>query len=163
MIYEVLQQILDILTPIVAIVGVVLALLEFHNQSRLRQFDTVMRLFTAFGEETFQEHYRRVTTWEFDNYETFKKTAAEKDHVSLMIVSIFYENMGLLYKRKLAPLELLDDLNSAPIINSWKKVKPVWFGLRTEYDQPQWVEYYEMLAEDMIKRLAYLKAKKSRK
>ena len=158
MMLDTIQQILNILTPIIAIVGVVIALFEFHNQSRLRQFDTVMRLFTAFGEETFQQHYRRITIWEYDNYETFKMKGTENDHVSLMIVSIFYENMGLLYKRKLAPLELLDDLNSAPIINSWKMVKPIWFGLRAEYNQPQWVEYYEMLAEDMLKRIARLEA-----
>jgi hypothetical protein len=151
---ETLHQILDIAAPLVAIVGVIIALIQLHNQSRLRQFDTVMRLFLAFGEERFMQHYRRVTTWDYDTYDAFKKKATENDNVSLMIVSVFYENMGLLYKRKLAPLELLDDLNSAPIINSWKKVKPIWFGFRAEYKQPQWVEYYELLAEDMIKRLA---------
>lgn len=149
-----MQQVLAIAAPIVAMVAVVIALFQLRNQSRLRQFDTVMRLFLAFGEERFQHHYRRVTTWEFDRYDVFKEKATEDDNVSLMIVSVFYENMGLLYKRKLAPLELLDDLNSAPIITSWTKLKPIWFGLRAEHGQPQWVEYYELLAEDMIKRLA---------
>jgi len=157
------HQVLGIAAPIVAIVGVVIALVQLHNQSRLRQFDTVMRLFTAFGEEEFIRHYRRVTTWKYDTYEVFKGSATEEDSISLMIVSVFYENMGLLYKRKLAPLELLDDLNSAPILTTWKKVKPIWLGLRTEYGQPQWVEYYEMLAEDMATRLAKLEAKESRK
>lgn len=160
MLFDTIHQILDIAAPIVAIIGVTIALTQLRGQNRLRQMDTVMRLFTSFGEETFQRHYRRVTTWKFDTYEAFKKKATEDDHVSLMIVSIFYENMGLLYKRKLAPLELLDDLNSGPIITSWRKVKPIWVGLRAEFEQPQWSEWFEMLSDAMAKRLARLESKK---
>jgi hypothetical protein len=43
-----------------------------------------------------------------------------------MVVSVFFENMGLLLKRGLAPVDLLDDLLSGPLLASWPKVKPVW-------------------------------------
>ena len=160
MMLDTIQQILNILTPIIAIVGVVIALFEFHNQSRLRQFDTVMRLFTAFGEETFQQHYRRITIWEYDNYETFKMKGTENDHVSLMIVSIFYENMATASTNANLPPSNFWTTSTQPpssIRGKWS-LKPIWFGLRAEYNQPQWVEYYEMLAEDMLKRIARLEA-----
>src|SRR3990167_8036710 len=114
--FETFHQILDIAAPVVAIVGVIIALVQLHNQSRLRQMDTVMRMFSSFGSETFLHHFERVMNWEYDSYESFKKKATEDDNVSLMVVSVFFENMGLLYKRRLAPLELLDDLLSGPIV-----------------------------------------------
>jgi len=156
---EVIQQALAIAAPLAIIVGVIIALLQLRGQNRLRQFDTVMRLFLTFGQESFLHHYRRVTIWKYDTYADFKKDANEDDQVSLMVVSVFYENMGLLYKRGLAPLELLDDLNSAPIVSSWRKLKPIWIGFREEYGQPQWVEYYEMLGDAMTERLARLEGK----
>jgi len=158
--FDVIQQALATAAPLAVIIAVIIALLQLRGQNRLRQFDTVMRLFTSFGQDSFIRHYRRVTTWKYDTYEAFKKKATEDDHVSLMVVSVFYENMGLLYKRRLAPLELLDDLNSAPIISSWQKVKPIWVGLRAEYGQPQWVEYYEMLSDAMVERLTRLEGKR---
>ena len=160
MFLEAIHQVFAAAAPLAVTIGVIIALLQLRNQNRLRQFDTVMRLFTSFGQESFLHHYRRVTTWEYDTYEDFKKKATEDDHVSLMVVSVFYENIGLLYKRRFAPLELLDDLNSAPIISSWRKVKPIWVGLRAEYGQPQWVEYYEMLSDAMVDRLAQLEGKR---
>jgi hypothetical protein len=159
MYFDIIQQVLSIAAPLAIVVGGIIALLQLRSQNRLRQFDTVLRLFLSFGEESFLRHYRRVTTWEYDTYEDFKQNATEDDNVSLMVVSVFYENMGLLYKRGLAPLELLDDLNSAPIISSWRKVKPIWVGLRAEHGQPQWVEFYEMLADAMAERLARLERK----
>lgn len=157
---DAIHQVLDIAAPLAIIIGVVIALIQLRNQSRLRQFDTVMRLFSSFGQESFLHHYGRVMNWEYDTYESFKKKATEDDNVSLMVVSVFFENMGLLYKRGLAPLELLDDLLSGPIISAWRKVKPLWVGRRVEYGQPQWAEWFELLSEDMVKRLARLESKK---
>ena len=156
MFLSVLEQILSVAAPLAVVTGVIVALLQLRNQNRLRQFDAVMRLFGGFGQEAFLRHYRRVTTWPYETYEAFKKDSTEDDYLSLMIVSVFYENMGLLYKRGFAPLDLLDDLNSAPIVTSWRKVKPIWEGLRAEYRQPQWAEYHQMLSEAMIDRLARL-------
>jgi len=158
--FDTIHQVLNIAAPIVAIVGVIIALIQLRGQNRLRQMDTVMRLFSSFGQESFLRHYDRVMNWKYDTYESFKKKATKEDNVSLMVVSVFFENMGTLYKRGLAPLELLDDLNSGPIISVWRKVKPIWMGLRVEYGQPQWVEWFELLSEDMANRLARLESKK---
>src|SRR3989304_8199179 len=156
MLLEFIQQVFAAAAPLAVTVGVIIALLQLRNQNRLRQIDTVMRLFSSFGQESFLHHYRRVTTWKYDTYKAFQKEAGEEDHMSLMVVSVFFENMGLLYKRKLASLELLDDLLSGPIISAWRKVKPIWVGRRAEYNQPQWSEWFELLSEDMAKRLANL-------
>src|SRR4030067_121870 len=122
--FEIIQKALAIAAPLAITVGLVIALFQLRDQNRLRQMDTVMRLFSSFGQESFLHHYQRVTTWEYDTYEDFQKNAPEKDHISLMVISVFFENMGLLYKRRLAPLDLLADLLSGPIISCWQKVEP---------------------------------------
>jgi len=160
MTFDTIHQTLGIAAPLVAIVGVIIALFQLHAQNRLRQMDTVMRMYVTFGQESFLHHFDRVMNWNYDEYETFKKKASENDNVSLMVVSVFFENMGLLYKRKLASLELLDDLLSGPIISAWRKVKPIWVGRRAEYSQPQWAEWFELLNDDMVERLARLEQKK---
>lgn len=160
MLFDTIHKILDIAAPLVAITGIIIAVIQLRSQNRLRQMDTVMRLFTSFGQESFLRHYDRVMNWKYDTYESFKKKSTKEDNVSLMVVSVFFENMGTHYKRGLAPLELLDDLNSGPIISVWRKVKPIWVGLRIEYGQPQWSEWFELLSEDMAKRLEQLDKKK---
>lgn len=160
---DIIQQVLAIAAPIVAIVGVIIALVQLRNQSRLRQMEVVMRLFSSFGQESFLQHFERVMSWNDDTYQAYKERATHEDNVSLMVVSVFFENMGLLYKRGLASLELLDDLLSGPITSLWRKLKPIWSGRRAEFNQPQWAEWFELLAEDMATRLSHIENGKSRK
>jgi len=157
---ETFQRILAVAAPLTVTVGVIIALLQLRNQYRLRQIDTVMRLFLYFGEEAFMRHFHRVTTWKYKTYEAYRKEASDDDSVSLLVVSVFFENVGLLYKRRLAPLDLIDDLASGPILLSWQKVSPIWVGLRAVYGQPQWSEWFEALHDAMVERLARLERKK---
>jgi hypothetical protein len=64
--------------------------------------------------------------------------------------------MGLLLKRRLAPIELLDDLLSRPVLEAWPKVCPVWIVLRDEYHQPSWAEWFEFLHDEMARRMTQL-------
>jgi len=156
---DTLQQILAIAAPIAVTIGVVIALLQLRNQHRLRQIDTVMRLYSSFGQESFLRHFERVTSWNYDTYEAYREDSTPDDQVSLMVVSVFFENMGLLLKRRLAPLELLDDLLSGPILLAWPKARPIWVGMRAQHNQPSWAEWFESFYEAMVKRMAKLNRK----
>ena len=111
-----LKQILGVVSPLAVAVGVIIALLQLRNQHRLRQIDTVMRLYSSFGQDPFVRHFKRVTDWTFETYEAYLEKGTEEDYISLTVVTVFFEGMGLLLKRKLAPIDLLDDLLSGPII-----------------------------------------------
>ena len=156
---DTLQQILAIAAPIAVTIGVIIALLQLRNQQRLRQIDTVMRLYSSFGQEAFLRHFERVTSWSYDTYEAYRENSTPDDQISLMVVSVFFENMGLLLKRKLAPLELLDDLLSGPILLAWPKARSIWAGLRAQYNQPSWAEWFEFFYDAMVKRTAKLNKK----
>jgi hypothetical protein len=161
--FEVIQRTLAIAAPLAVIVGVIIALIQLRNQARLRQLEIVMRLYSSFGEEGFLRHYRRVAGWKFKTYAAFRKKNSPDDYVSLFVVGVFFENMGLLLKRKLAPIDLLDDLLSGPILEIWPKVRPVWVGLREEQNQPSWAEWFEFFYDAMVQRKAELNGAQPRK
>jgi hypothetical protein len=157
----VLDTILRILSAAAScalITGVVIAVLQLRHQSRLRQEEVAMRLYATFGEESFVRHFQRVTGWGYATYAEYRAAASAEDTTSLMVVSVFFESMGLLLKRGLAPIELLDDLLSGPVLAAWPKVRPIWVGMREDYKQPSWAEWFEFLHDAMARRIKTLDA-----
>jgi hypothetical protein len=154
--YETIQRFLNIGAPVAISLGVIIALLQFRNQQHLRQLEIVMRLYSTFGEENFVRHFLKVSSWQYRTYEDYRRKNDPEDYVSLMVVSVFFENMGLLLKRKWVPIELLDDLLSGPLLDVWPKVKPIWDGMRKEYEQPSWAEWFEYFHDAMALRMTQL-------
>jgi hypothetical protein len=154
MLLTIVQQALSMVAAAAVTIGVIVAILQLRNQNRLRQLEIVMRLYSSFGQESFLSHYHRVTSWKYGSYKAFRKRNSDKDYISLLVVSVFFENMGLLYKRGLAPLDLIDDLLSGPVLQSWSSASMIWRGLRAEYHHPAWAEWFEFLHDAMAKRLA---------
>ncbi len=156
MLVDILQRVLSIAAPLAVTIGVIIALLQLRNQNRLRQLEIVMRLYSTFGQESFICHYNRVAAWGYDTYEQYREKGSEEDATALLVVGVFFENMGLLLKRELAPIDLLDDLLSSPILESWPRVRPIARGMREEHGHPAWFEWYEFLYDSMAKRIAEL-------
>ena len=154
---DTLQHILAPAASLALIAGVIIATLQFRNQQHLRELEIVMRLYATFGEEHFVRHYLRVSKWPYKTFEAYREKGDPEDLVSLMVVSVFFENMGLLLKRGYAPLPLLDDLLSGPVLDSWPKVAPIWSGLRAQFNQPSWAEWFEFFHDEMANRMARLK------
>jgi hypothetical protein len=152
-----LKQILGVVSPLAVAIGVIIALLQLRNQHRLRQIDTVMRLYSSFGQDPFVRHFNRVTKWNFETYEAYLEKGTEEDYVSLTVVTVFFEGMGLLLKRKLAPIDLLDDLLSGPILLAWPKARPIWVGFRSHYGVPAAAEWFEFLHDAIVHRSGGLK------
>jgi hypothetical protein len=154
--FEIVHKSLGIAAPLAIIIGVIIALLQFHSQNRLRQLEIVMRLYSTFGQESFTRHYNRIANWDYNTYAEYRQKGDSDDAIALFVVGVFFENMGLLLKRKLAPIELLDDLLSSPILEAWPKVSPVAVGMREEYNHPAWFEWFEYLHDAMARRMIQL-------
>ena len=157
MFLESLRQFLSLISPLAVAIGVIIALLQLRNQHRLRQIDTVMRLYASFGQDPFVRHFHRVTKWDFDTYAAYLEKGTDDDYVSLTVVTVFFEGMGLLLKRKLAPIDLLDDLLSGPILLAWPKARPIWLGFRAHHGVPAAAEWFEYLHDAIVRRSGELK------
>jgi hypothetical protein len=138
---------------VVASVGVFAAsvyyILQIRHQTKLRQTDLIMRLYSAYGTREFLEGMWKVLNLETVNYEDYAKT---QDLTAASEVGVFFEGLGILLKRKIVDISLVDDLYSSTIIMSWEKTKPIWEILRKQYGRPQIFEYFEYLYNEMKKR-----------
>ena len=157
-----IRDVLSSLAALAVIGGVVVAVTQLRDLRRLRQVDVVMQLFDRFDDESFQRLFQRLARWTYRDLESFERKAKDEDWVTLFSISAYFENMGLLYKRKLAPIDLLDDIMSGPITTSWQKVGPIWLEYRRKYARPMMAEWFELLATAIENRMARLEGRRPR-
>jgi hypothetical protein len=131
------------------LVGVIYYILDIRNQARTRQTDLVMRLYSQFNSLEFQKLWQEVLRREAKDYDDYlhKYGTAE-----LWSVGLFFEGIGILLKRKLIEIELVDDMFTTPIKWTWEKIKDIALETRRVRNQPEIVEWFEYLYNEMKKR-----------
>jgi len=153
----------DIQTVSIAIAsaGVFLAavyyILQLRHQSKLRQTDLVMKLYSEFGSKDILEAYPKFFSLEFKDFNDFRDKYPRNAFmqtpawVSYHMNCMFYERVGILLHRKLIDIKLVDDLFGRFIKNDWEKVKPIAEGIRKE-ETEKYYEWFEYLYNEMKKR-----------
>ena len=153
-------MVVDIQTVSIAIasagvlIGVVYYILDIRSQGKVRQTDMVMKLYATFGSTEFQKAYQTIMDLEFEDFADYRKRYAENAEVkaALTTVDVFFEGIGVLVKRKLVGVDLVDDLLSSNILWTWEKTKPLTEGIRKMRARPQSWEWFEYLYNEMKKR-----------
>ena len=145
------------------IIGVVFATLQLRDLVKTRQTDLVMRLDATFGSKEFQEAWVETLRMEFKDYEDYLRkygaTSGKPAYVSVNMVANFFEGLGILLRRKLIDIALVDDLFSSDVIITWHKMKPIVEGWRKQFNRPQMSEWFEYLCNEMQKREQQLASK----
>jgi len=158
-----ITEISAIAAAVGVIIGVVFATLQLRDLVKTRQTDLVMRLDTTFGSKEFQEAWVETLRMEFTDYEDYlrKYGAASKKpaYTSVNMVGNFFEGLGILLRRKLIDIALVDDLFSSDVIITWHKMKPIIEGWRKQFNRPQMSEWFEYLYNEMQKREQQLASK----
>ena len=151
-------QILQTFSIGIACAGVLAAaiyyLLQIRHQTRLRQTDMVMRLYATFGSTEFQKAYQKMMGVEFLDYADFVNRYAASAEVlaASYSVGIFFEGIGVLASRKLIKMDLVDDLFTTPILDTWEKMKTLVEGRRERLRRPQTLEWFEYIYNELQKR-----------
>lgn len=147
--------VIDIQTVSIAIAsasvvaGIIYYSLQIRLQTKARQTDLVIRLYTAFGGKEMRQAWEKITTTECSDFNTYQKEFGLSD---LNEVGWFFEGVGILLRRKLIDIAVVDDLFSSPIKISWEKMKLVAEGERKKFGRPQIWEWWEYLYNEMQKR-----------
>ena len=140
------------------IVGGVLTVLEIRNLVRQRQTDLIMKLYSDFDNIEFQKVCREVLNREAKDVHDYEN---KYGLVEFTVVGMFFEGIGILLKRKLIDIALVDDMFTTPIKWTWEKIKDITLEARKVRNQPEILEWFEYLYNEMKKREQGLKAKKS--
>ena len=145
------------------LVGVAIAVVELRNLVKQRQTDLVTRLSRDIAvDERALDAFVDIMEAEFDDYDDFVKRYGKfisKNQVpmSFMMMGNFYEQIGVLLRNKLIDASLVDQL--FPVIITWEKTKPIVEGMRKEYHDPGFFEWFEYLYNEMKKREQKLQQK----
>jgi len=156
-----MMKMVDISTVsiVVASAGVFAAaiyyILQIRHQTKLRQTEMVMRLYATFGSTEFQNAYQKIMGLEFENYvDALKRYATNRAEISSAATSVgtFFEGIGVLVKRRLISMDLVDDLFGTMILHTWEKFKPLVKARREQEETTETLQWFEYLYNEMLKR-----------
>jgi hypothetical protein len=136
------------------LVGVAYYILDMRNQARMRQTDMVMRSYSTFGSPEFQKEYQLVMNLTFKNAEDYLQKYGMKPEIvaALYTVTVFFEGLGLLVKRRLTSIDLMEDILSGPVQTTWEKIGILVVALRARSGRSSAGEWFEYLYNEMKKR-----------
>ena len=137
------------------IVGVVFTVMELRNLVRQRQTDLAMRLYQHFGTKEFMDSYWQVITSEGKDYDEYAKKHGGKE---IFHVSVFFEGIGILLRRKLLDIDMAADLFSESIRGIWEKNKALLEGMTERYNLRGGFQWFEYLYNELQKREQTLQA-----
>jgi hypothetical protein len=122
---------------------------QIRHQTRLRQTDLVMRLYSTFGSKEFQDAWTRIESNEFKNYSEYVKKCGLGDYAQC---ATFFEGIGVLLQKKLIDINLIDALFSVPLKRMYERMKPIVEGNREQFHDQRVFENFEYVYNEMQKR-----------
>jgi len=137
------------------VVGIVYYVLQLRHQSKMRQTDLLMRLYSTWCDESFQEAIWMVTDLEYKDYEDYVKkfgTHPTPHNVKIWKVGWFLNGIGFLVQSQLADINLVDKLFGFYVIRLWEMMKPMVEGARKQWRVPKSMQWFEYLYNEMKKR-----------
>jgi hypothetical protein len=148
------------------VAGVVYYVLQIRHQTKIRQTDLVIRLFSAFLSQEGMDEFMRFSKLEFNDYEDYVNRYGPilsggkgglgfndtPEFRSLLFVDNFFNEVGCLLYRKLIDADLVRDVFTYRIEFLWKKAEPLLQGVRKESNQPEMGKWFEYLYNEMQKR-----------
>jgi len=119
-----------------------------------RQAELFMQLYDRFNDKDFAKQYTEILfqhKWtDFDDWMQKYGPMTNLDvFSSWMSVAVFFEGIGVLIKRKLIDISLVDDLLSSAIIMVWEKIEPIAKEYRVRFNRPQLWEWFEYLYTEL--------------
>jgi len=149
-------QVLSALGSVALIVGIVIGLVQLRGLRTQRQEELVIRAYSPFLDTALTRAYWRVHTWEFVNFEAFQARATVDDWTAFDQVATYFEMMGVLHKRGLARLDIIDDLFAGSLLVTWRLMAPFIKDYRQQLNVPDYAQWFEHLAVALDKRLTRL-------
>ena len=154
---------LTYLTLISVPVGVFYHIMTLNNtrkteqlQLETRQAQLFMSLYETFRSPTFRKHLDEVLfIMEFEDWDDMERKFDPVEHsderISWFSVGAFFEGVGVLLKRKLIDISMVDDLLATPIRLSWEKMGPIEMESRKRLNLPRLWDDFEFLYKELMK------------
>jgi len=144
-----------IVVAIGVIVGVAFAILELRNLVKTRQTDLVWKLYSDLNTDEFHQAWTKVINLEFKNYNDLLEKhgqlfSGNPIPAAIFKVANYFEGVGVLLHRKLVDIGIVADL--LPVEMTWEKMKPIVEGMRKQFNDSRFYEWFEYLYNEMQRR-----------
>jgi len=131
-------------------------ILQIRHQTKQRQMDMVMRLYSTFMSKELSESLLVIMGLEYRTYDEFIKkygipSPKEPVWTAYMMVVNFFNEVGMLLHRKFIDIESVDELFSFRVALFWERLKPLIEDMRKQL-RGQVGDWFEYLYNEMKKR-----------
>ena len=130
--------------------------LQIRHQSKIRQTDLIIRLYSFYNTEACQKALAKVLALDYKDYDDFVKkygsllSPSPNDvQISLQMVGTFFEGVGVLLSQGLLDINLVQKLFD--VKGYWRKIEPVVIELRRTLKDPRQKEWFEYLNNEVSK------------
>jgi hypothetical protein len=131
------------------LVGVILTYAELRHQTKVRQIDLLVRLFSMTMTKDFAEAWEKV----MGERETLDYRAYWKKYGFVEVDELFwfFEQLGRLLQKGLIDIDLLP-IPFGQVKLFWEKLEPIKEGARDYFNEPKLAQGLEYLYNEMKKR-----------
>ena len=129
-------------------VAAIYYVLQLRNQTKMRQTDLLIRLFSTMINKDWLEAWEKVRDSEVTDYGAYKE---KHGFVEANQVYLFYDQLGRLLQKGLIDIDLLP-LETGQIIIAWEKLKPLLEGSRKKFNEPKLGYGFEYLYNKVKKK-----------
>jgi len=137
-----------------------------RNQNKTRQTQMLMELYAAYRDPEFARAWGEVMDLEYTDFDDFWQkyggTSNREVYSKWQSIARLFNGIGVLVKKNMVDIELVEELLAVIIIVSWTNMSPIVYGFRewtktqgrTQYDRDKIraLSGFEYLAKEMIKR-----------
>ena len=131
------------------VVGVVYYALQIRHQTRVRQTDLVVRLYSLWTSDDFLEAMLKVTNLEYEDYTDFSKkygplSSETPVNIAFFKVANYFDELGTLLHRGLIDADMVSEFLTPSTLHAWNKMKPAIEGFRKDTGRTflRWFEYF---------------------
>ncbi len=119
-----------------------------------RQAQLFMQLYTIFTNYEFKTKWNdMMNVWDWKDFEDFNSkygwATNPAEFSKFDFIGTFFEGIGVLVKRGLVDVTLVDDLMSGHIVSGWEKFGPLVKDFRIALNWPQCLEWWEYLYHEV--------------
>jgi hypothetical protein len=130
---------------------------QIRHQTRLRQTDLVMRLYSTFAGEDHRTAGKKVIWITYEDYDDYVKkygapNSEEPIPTAVDTVLYFYEEVGVLLSKKLIDIDLIEQLFGYNIMLVGTKIMPIIEEGRKRLNVPRFWANFEYLYNEVKKR-----------
>jgi hypothetical protein len=130
-----------------------LALKAQQQASETRQAQLFIQLYTTFTSYDFKSKWNDVMQkWEWKDIDDYNSKYGFHNHEEfskLDFIGTYFEGIGVMVKRGLIDVTLVDDLMSGHIVSGWERFEPIIMDWRENLNWPQMLEWWEYLYHEV--------------